>query len=86
MLIKSDSAMSFFLLGESYRDINLYERAAPSYVQAIGLDAGMADAWYGLGVSYARTGRRAELAAIHERLVKLNPGLASQLLQIAGSR
>ncbi len=86
LLIKSDSAMSFFLLGESYRDINLYERAAPSYVQAIGLDAGMADAWYGLGVSYARTGRRAELAAIHERLVKLNPGLASQLLQIAGSR
>jgi tetratricopeptide (TPR) repeat protein len=86
LLIKSDSAMSYFLLGESYRDINLYERAVPNYTQAVGLDAGMADAWYGLGVSYARIGRRAEIAAIHERLLKLNPGLAAQLLQVSGNR
>ncbi len=86
LLIKSDSAMSYFLLGESYRDINLYERAVPNYAQAVGLDAGMADAWYGLGVSYARIGRRVEIAAIHERLLKLNPGLAAQLLQVSGSR
>ncbi len=86
LLIKADSAMSFFLLGESYRDINRYELAAPNYALAVGLDSGMADAWYGLGVSYLRIGRRGELAAIHERLGKINPGLAAQLVQLAASR
>jgi tetratricopeptide (TPR) repeat protein len=86
LLIKSDSAVSFFLLGESYRDINLYERAIPNYISAAGIAPAMGEAWYGLGISYARIGRRNELPLILERLRKVDPPRAAQLEQMTAPR
>jgi tetratricopeptide (TPR) repeat protein len=86
LLIKSDSATSYFLLGESYRDMNLYERAVPSYISAAGIAPAMGEALYGLGISYARLGRRNELPPIVARLRQIDPARAAQLEQMTATR
>jgi len=85
-LIKEGTATTYFLLGESYRDMNLYVHAIPNYAKAIETDPKLAEAWYAMGVSYARLGKRAELPAIHAQLARIDPPLADQFQHLVLNR
>lgn len=81
--ISSNTAATRFLLGEAYRDDNRLERAKGAYRDAIMIDAEFGPAWASLAGVLARTGPRAEFEEAIDRLMKLEPELAQQILKTA---
>jgi len=81
--ITRDSPVTFYLLGESFNDIKRPERAVGFYEQAVQLDPQFVPALYGLGLTYARLGRKADFDATVQLLDKLNPQAAKQLVAAA---
>ena len=73
------SFVTFFLLGEAYRDSHRLDRAIAAYREAVRLEPEFARAWLELGAAYARTGEREEIRVVLERLEKLDPALAQDL-------
>jgi cytochrome c-type biogenesis protein CcmH/NrfG len=80
--IDRTSFVTYFLLGEAYRDAGRLERATAAYRESLRREPQFAPAWFGLGTVYVRTGSREELQAVKEQLQKLDPGLAEQLAGI----
>jgi len=80
--IDRTSSITYFLLGEAYRDAARLERATAAYRESLRREPQYAPAWFGLGTVYARTGPREELQAVKEQLQKLDPGLAEQLARM----
>lgn len=78
---------TYFLLGESYADLDRDLPAAAAYRKAIELDREFAKAWFGMGRAYARLGRRDDYEKALKTLSKLDPALAKQLAELRpGSR
>lgn len=72
----------YFLLGESYADLDRDLPASTAYREAVKLDDRFAKAWYGLGRAYARLGRKDDYEKALTRLGKLDPALAKQLAEL----
>jgi tetratricopeptide (TPR) repeat protein len=77
--ISRTSFATFFLLGEAYRDANQLDRAMTAYREAARLEPEFARAWFELGAASVRLGEREEVAAVLERLKKLDPMLGEEL-------
>ena len=71
--------MTWYLFGESYTDLQRPERAVGFYERAVEREPKFVDAVYGLGVTYARLGRKAEFDATVQLLKKLDPQAAQKL-------
>ncbi len=80
-LVGKETPTVFFLLGESYRDLRRDEAAIGAYREALRLDEAYGRAWLGMGLAYARLGRRDEVARIRKTLEGLDPALAQQLAE-----
>jgi len=76
----------YFLLGESYSDLDRDLPASAAYREAVQLDGQFANAWYGLGRAYARLGRREDYEKALTALGKLDPALAKQLAELRPGR
>ena len=79
------SYVTFFYLGESYREAQRLDRAIPAYREAVRLEPEFARAWFELGAACVRTGDKDEVAASLERLEKLDPALAGELKKRIGA-
>jgi len=73
------SFVTFFLLGEAYRDSNRLDRAVAAYREAARLEPDFGRAWFELGAAQVRLGERDEIPVALERLEKLDPALAVEL-------
>jgi tetratricopeptide (TPR) repeat protein len=76
------TSATYFLLGESYFDLDRDLPAAAAYREAIRLDGEFAKAWFGLGRASARLGRMEDYEAALKTLGKLNPALAKELTEL----
>jgi cytochrome c-type biogenesis protein CcmH/NrfG len=73
------SFVTFFFLGEAYRDSQRLDRAIRAYRETTRLAPEFAQAWFELGVACIRSGDRADVAAALGQLQKLDPQLAADL-------
>ena len=73
------SFVTFFFLGEAYRDAQRLDRAIPAYREATRLAPEFAQGWFELGAASARMGQRDEAKAALGNLQKLDPALAAEL-------
>jgi cytochrome c-type biogenesis protein CcmH/NrfG len=78
-IVGRTSFVTFFFLGEAYRDAQRLDRAIPAYREATRLAPEFAQGWFELGVACVRTGEKEEAAAAEENLKKLDPALAAEL-------
>ena len=79
MSIDSSSPVSPYLLGEAYRDDGQFDASINAYRRSMQLEPDYAPAWYGLGITLIRLGRREELAEVIGGLRKIEPALAGEL-------
>ena len=75
------SFVTFFFLGEAYRDTLRFDRAITAYREVVRLEPQFAEGWFQLGLVQARVGDREEAGMALERLEKLEPALAQDLKQ-----
>jgi len=73
------SFVTFFYLGEAYRDAQRLDRAVAAYREATRLEPEFPGAWFELGAACARTADREEALASLAQLEKLDPALAEEL-------
>jgi len=78
-IVGRTSYVTFFFLGEAYRDALRLDRAVPAYRESVRLEPEFARGWFELGAASVRTGDRDEVAAALESLQKLDPALAAEL-------
>jgi tetratricopeptide (TPR) repeat protein len=79
------SFVTFFFLGEAYRDAQRLDRAVPAYRECTRLAPEFAQGWFELGAASARMGDRDEAKAALDTLQKLDPGLAADLARRVSS-
>jgi tetratricopeptide (TPR) repeat protein len=73
------SFITYFLLGEAYRDASRFDRAVAAYKEAIRLEPGFVRGWFELGTAQLRIGERKEAEATYDQLQKLEPRLGEEL-------
>jgi len=73
------SFVTFFFLGEAYRDAQRLDRAVPAYREATRLAPEFAQAWFELGSASIRMGDRNQAKEAVDVLQKLDPALAEDL-------
>jgi tetratricopeptide (TPR) repeat protein len=73
------SFVTFFFLGEAYRDAQRLDRAIPAYRESTRLAPEFAQAWFELGAVSARIGNQEDVATALQVLQKLDPALAAEL-------
>jgi len=73
------SFVTFFFLGEAYRDSQRLDRAIPAYRESARLAPEFAQAWFELGSASARIGNQEDVATALQTLQKLDPALAAEL-------
>jgi len=78
-IVGRTSFVTFFFLGEAYRDSQRLDRAVPAYREATRLAPEFAQAWFELGSASARMGDKTQAAAALDNLKTLDPGLAEKL-------
>jgi len=78
-IVGRTSFVTFFFLGEAYRDNQRLDRAIPAYRDATRLAPEFAQAWFELGAASARMGDQGEAKTALDTLQKLDPGLAAEL-------
>jgi cytochrome c-type biogenesis protein CcmH/NrfG len=81
-LVRPGTPSTYYLLGESYTDLNRYLPAAAAYRESVKLDSKFAPAWFGLGRSAAELGNRGDYDQALTNLRALDPSLAKQLAAI----
>ena len=79
--MRKGTAETWFLLGESYSDLDRDLPAVSAYREAVQLNSGFAPAWYGLGRAYARLGRRADYERALKSLEEIDSSLAKELAE-----
>ncbi len=77
--INGDSPMTYYLIGESFSDLKRPDRAVSFYEEAVQRNPKFGEAVYGLGVAYARLGRKTDFEATVDLLKKIDPQAAQQL-------
>jgi cytochrome c-type biogenesis protein CcmH/NrfG len=80
--LRKGTAASYYLLGESYSDLDRDLPAADAYRQSVQLDGEFSRAWFGLGRASARLGRTAEFESALKSLERLDPKLAKELAEL----
>lgn len=85
-LIRKGTPGTYFLLGESYSDLDRDLPAAAAYREAVQLDTKFAKAWFGLGRASARLGRSADYDMALKTLSGLDSALAGELAQLRPAR
>jgi cytochrome c-type biogenesis protein CcmH/NrfG len=78
-IIGRTSFLTFFLLGEAYRDAGRLDRAVSAYREAVRLEPLFPRGWFELGSAQVRIGERRDAEASLEILQKLDPALADRL-------
>ncbi|HTF13288.1 MAG TPA: tetratricopeptide repeat protein [Burkholderiales bacterium] len=78
-IIGRTSYLTFFLLGEAYRDAGRLDRAIGAYREAVRLEPLFPRGWFELGSAQVRIGERKDAEAALETLQKLDPSLAVRL-------
>ena len=78
-IVGRTSFVTFFYLGEAYRDAQRLDRAIAAYREVTRLEPEFAPAWFELGAACVRIGDREQVAASLVRLEKLEPSLAEEL-------
>jgi tetratricopeptide (TPR) repeat protein len=73
------SFVTFFFLGEAYRDAQRLDRAIPAYRESTRLAPEFAQSWFEFGAASARIGNHEDVAAALQTLQKLDPALAAEL-------
>jgi tetratricopeptide (TPR) repeat protein len=81
-LVRPGTPATYYLLGESYTDLNRYLPAAAAYRESVKLDSKFSPAWFGLGRSAAELGNRSDYDQALKALRNLDPTLAKQLAAI----
>jgi tetratricopeptide (TPR) repeat protein len=81
-LVRPGTPASYYLLGESYTDLNRYLPAAAAYRESVKLDSKFTRAWFGLGRSAAELGQRGDYDQALKALRELDPALAKELAAI----
>ena len=78
-IIGRTSYLTFFLLGEAYRDGSRLDRAVGAYREAVRLEPLFPRGWFELGSTQVRIGERKDAEAALEILQKLDRELANRL-------
>jgi predicted Zn-dependent protease len=78
-IVNRTSYVTFFFLGEAYRDAQRLDQAVPAYREAVRLQPDFPQGWFELGSASARMGNQEDLAAALEILPKLDKKLAEEL-------
>lgn len=81
-LVRPGTPATYYLLGESYTDLNRYLPAAAAYRESVKLDSKFAQSWFGLGRSAAELGNRGDYDQALKALRQLDPALAKKLAAI----
>jgi len=85
-IIGRTSYLTFFLLGEAYRDASRLDRAVGAYREAVRLEPLFSRGWFELGSAQVRIGERKDAEAALGILQKLDPALADRLKQQIGAK
>lgn len=80
--VNQESATTYLLIGQSFNDLKQPDRAVEYFQLALRRDVQLVEAWYGLGVAYARLGRTAEFDEVERGLRQLSPTRADQLARL----
>src|SRR5262252_7912625 len=78
-IVGRTSFVTFFFLGEAYRDSQRLDRAVAAYRETTRLAPDFAQGWFELGAATARMGDRDEAKVALANLQKLDPVLAAEL-------
>ena len=78
-IVGRTSNVTFFFLGEAYRDAHRLDQAIPAYRESVRLEPEFARGWFELGAVCVRTGDRDDVTAALENLQKLDKALAEEL-------
>ncbi len=62
----------------AYTGLNQLDQANKNYREALRINPEYANAWYGLGITYYRQGKRDKVREIYQTLRKLDPAKAEQ--------
>ncbi|MGH8641126.1 MAG: hypothetical protein ACRET6_05415 [Burkholderiales bacterium] len=81
-VVRPGTPATYYLLGESYSDLNRFLPAAAAYRESVKLDSKFARAWFGLGRSAAELGNRGDYDQALKNLRALDPALAKELAAI----
>ena len=73
------SFVTFFLLGEAYRETGRLDRAIAAYRESVAREPAFGRAWFELGSAQAHLGERKDAGFSLEQLQRIDPGLAEQL-------
>lgn len=73
------NASAWHMLGKAQQRLKRHELSIHAYAMAVALDASNAEAWYGLGLGYNRTGEGVKTAGVQRVLLDLDPELARKL-------
>jgi tetratricopeptide (TPR) repeat protein len=73
------SYVTFFFLGEAYRDAQRLDQAIPAYREAVRLEPEFAQGWLELGTASARMGNQEDAAGALAILGKLDKARAEEL-------
>jgi tetratricopeptide (TPR) repeat protein len=73
------SFVTFFLLGEAYRDSGRLDRAVRAYGEAVRLEPEFARGWFELGAASIRIGEIGDAKVALEKLEKLDAALGEAL-------
>ena len=85
-IIGRTSYLTFFLLGEAYRDTIRLDRAVSAYREAVRIEPLFSRGWFELGSAQVRLGERKDAEVALDRLQKLDPELADRLKERMGAR
>jgi tetratricopeptide (TPR) repeat protein len=78
-LIGRTSYLTFFLLGEAYRDASRLDLAVSAYREAVRLEPLFPRGWFELGSAQVRIGERKDAELALATLQQLDPALAERL-------
>lgn len=81
-LATKGTAETWFMLGESYAELDRDLPAISAYREAVKMNDEFARAWFGLGRAYSRLNRRVEFEETLKKLERLSPPLAKQLAEL----
>jgi len=85
-IVGRTSYVTFFFLGEAYRDARRLDQAIPAYRESVRLEPEFARGWFELGAVCLRTGDKDDVTAALENLQKLDKALAEDLKKLTANK
>ncbi len=82
---ESGNPSSWFALGKAHAQLQQRPQSIDAYEAAVAIEADFAEAWYGLGLAYADSGKPEHAERVRLVLLRLDPRLAQKLAQHIGA-